>query len=137
MSAGVVIVGGGIAGQAVCEELRQRDAQIPITLVCAEPSAPYDRVRLSEILVSGEDPQTLRLRPPEWYDDHEVELIVGRTVTWVDTERRVLGLDDVEERAYDQLVLATGSQPLMPPIPGIDLDGVHPFRGPGDCEAIR
>ncbi|MEA2244432.1 MAG: nitrite reductase large subunit, partial [Solirubrobacteraceae bacterium] len=95
MSAGVVIVGGGIAGQAVCEELRQRDAQIPIALVCAEPSAPYDRVRLSEILVSGEDPQTLRLRPPEWYDDHDVELIVGRTVTWVDTERRVLGLDDV------------------------------------------
>jgi nitrite reductase (NADH) large subunit len=136
-SAGVVIVGGGIAGQAVCEELRQRDAQVPITLVCAEPSAPYDRVRLSEILVSGEDPQTLRLRPPEWYVDNDVELLVGRTVTWVDTERRMLGLDDVEERVYGQLVLATGSQPLMPPIPGIDLDGVHPFRGPGDCEAIR
>jgi nitrite reductase (NADH) large subunit len=137
MSAGIVIVGGGIAGQAVCEEVRQRDAQIPITLVCAEPSAPYDRVRLSEILVSGEDPQTLRLRPPEWYDDHDVELLVGRTVTWVDPARRVLGLDDVEELAYGQLVLATGSQPLMPPIPGIDLEGVHPFRGPGDCEAIR
>ncbi|MGH2918081.1 MAG: FAD-dependent oxidoreductase, partial [Solirubrobacteraceae bacterium] len=137
MSAGIVIVGGGIAGQAVCEAVRDRDREVAITLVCGEPSAPYDRVRLSEILVSGEDPQTLQLRPAEWYADHDVELLVGRTVTWVDTERGVLGLDDLEERDYGQLVLATGSQPLMPPIPGIDLAGVHPFRGPEDCEAIR
>jgi nitrite reductase (NADH) large subunit len=137
MSGAIVIVGGGIAGQSVCEEVRLRDPEVPITLVCAEPSAPYDRVRLSEILVSGEDPQTLQLRPAEWYDDHDVTLVVGRTVTWVDAQRGVLGLDDVEELHFDRLVLATGSQPLMPPIPGIDLEGVHPFRGPDDCEAIR
>ena len=92
-----------------------------ITLICGESSAPYDRVRLSEILVSGEDPQTLQLRPAEWYADNDVELLVGRIVTWVDAERGVLGLDDVDELAFDRLVLATGSQPLMPPIPGIDL----------------
>src|SRR5204863_1273213 len=137
MSGAIVIVGGGIAGQAVCEAVRERDRDVPITLVCAEPSAPYDRVRLSEILVSGEDPQTLRLRPAEWYDDNDVALLVGRTVTWVDAERGLLGLDDADELAFDRLVLATGSQPLMPPIPGIDLPGVHPFRGPEDCEAIR
>jgi nitrite reductase (NADH) large subunit len=137
MSGAIVIVGGGIAGQSVCEEIRLRDPGVPITLICGEPSAPYDRVRLSEILVSGEDPQTLQLRPAEWYDDHDVTLMVGRTVTWVDAQRGVLGLDDVEELQFDRLVLATGSQPLMPPIPGIDLAGVHPFRGPEDCEAIR
>ncbi|MDP2713037.1 MAG: nitrite reductase large subunit NirB [Solirubrobacteraceae bacterium] len=137
MSHGVVIVGGGIAGQAVCEALRERDADVAITLICGERSAPYDRVRLSEILVSGEDPQTLQLRPPEWYEDNGVELLVGRTVTWVDAERGALGLDDVDELAFDRLVLATGSQPLMPPIPGIDLAGVHPFRDPADCDAIR
>ncbi len=137
MSGRIVIVGGGIAGQAVCEAVRDRDPEVAITLVCAEPSAPYDRVRLSEILVSGEDPQTLELRPAEWFADHDVALLVGRTVTWVDTDRGVLGLDDLDELPYDQLVLATGSQPLMPPIPGIELEGVHPFRGPEDCEAIR
>ena len=137
MNPGVVIVGGGIAGQAVCEALRERDADVPITLICGEGSAPYDRVRLSEILVSGEDPETLQLRPSEWYADHDVELLVGRKVTWVDTQRRVLGLDDVDELAFDQLVIATGSQPLMPPIPGINLEGVHPFRDPADCDAIR
>ena len=50
MSDSVVIVGGGIAGQAVCEALRERDPDAAITLVCGETSAPYDRVRLSEIL---------------------------------------------------------------------------------------
>jgi nitrite reductase (NADH) large subunit len=137
MHRGVVIVGGGIAGQAVCESLRERDRDVAITLVCGESSAPYDRVRLSEILVSGEDARTLALRPAEWYADNDVELLVGHTVTWVDRERGVLGIDDSGELRFDRLVLATGSQPLMPPIPGIDLEGVHPFRDPADCEAIR
>ncbi|MGH2943370.1 MAG: nitrite reductase large subunit NirB, partial [Solirubrobacteraceae bacterium] len=137
MDRGVVIVGGGIAGQAVCEAIRERDPEIAITLICGETSAPYDRVRLSEILVSGEDPQTLGLRPPEWYADNEIELLVGRIVTWIDAERGVLGLDDADALVFERLVLATGSQPLMPPIPGIGLTGVHPFRDPADCEAIR
>ncbi len=137
MSHSVVIVGGGIAGQAVCEALRERDPDVGITLVCGESSAPYDRVRLSEILVSGEDPETLQLRPSEWYADHEVDLELGRWVTSVDPEARSVALDDGRTLPYDKLVLATGSQPLMPPIAGIDLPGVHPFRGPEDCEAIR
>ena len=137
MSHSVVIVGGGIAGQAVCEALRERDPEAGITLVCGETSAPYDRVRLSEILVSGEDPQTLQLRPSEWYADHDVDLLLGRWVTSVDVDARSVDLDDGRALSYDKLVLATGSQPLMPPISGIDLPGVHPFRGPEDCEAIR
>ena len=137
MNGGIIIVGGGIAGQAVCEAVRERDPDVQITLVCAEASPPYDRVRLSEILVSGEDPETLQLRPAEWYADHDVDLLVGRRVTWVDLDTGVLGLDDVDVLAFDKLVIATGSQPLMPPIPGIDLDGVHPFRDPADCDAIR
>jgi len=137
LNAAIVIVGGGIAGQAVCEAVRERDPDVALTLVCGEPSAPYDRVRLSEILVSGEDPVTLELRPPEWYADHDVSVLVGRTVVWVDSAGEQLGLDDGTELSFGQLVLATGSQPLMPPIPGIDLPGVHPFRGPQDCEAIR
>ena len=137
MSDSIVIVGGGIAGQAVCEALRDRDRDVGITLVCGEPSAPYDRVRLSEILVSGEDPETLQLRPSEWYADHDVKLLLGRWVTAVDTTAGRLTLDEETELRFDKLVLATGSQPLMPPIAGIDLPGVHPFRGPQDCEAIR
>jgi len=133
----IVVVGGGIAGQSVCEALRERDPAMPITLVCGEPRLPYDRVRLSELLVSGEDPESLLLRPPEWFTDHAVEVLTGCWVEAVSTAERTLTLDGGESLAYDRLVLATGSQPLLPPLPGIDLDGVHAFRGPEDCEAIR
>src|ERR1044072_9934748 len=103
MSDCVVIVGGGIPGQAVCEALRERDPDVGITLVCGEPSAPYDRVRLSEILVSGEDPETLQLRPSEWYADHDVDLELGRRVTAVETHSRSGPPDDGRTRASDHV----------------------------------
>jgi nitrite reductase (NADH) large subunit len=133
----VVVVGGGIAGQAVCEALREHDARTAITLVCAEPRLPYDRVRLSEILVSGASTDTLALRPPEWFEDHGVDVLVGRRVAAVRPDERFAVLDDGTVLPYGALVLATGSNPLMPPIPGIDRPHVHPFRGPEDCDAIR
>jgi nitrite reductase (NADH) large subunit len=134
---GIVIVGGGIAGQSVCEAIRARDQTTPVTLVCGEPRLPYDRVRLSELLVSGEAPDALALRPAEWYADKRVEVLTGRRVEWCRPEHGLLGLDDGTLVECDRVALATGSQPLMPPLPGIDKAGVHPFRGPADCEAIR
>jgi nitrite reductase (NADH) large subunit len=135
--AGILVIGGGIAGQAVCEAVRERDPEVKITLVCGEPVLPYDRVRLSEILVSGQDAGSLELRPAEWFDDNHVEVLLGRFAQWCRTGMHLVGLDGGEVLHYDGLALATGSQPLMPPIPGIDLPGVHPFRGPEDCEVIR
>ena len=137
MSAGIVIVGGGIAGQAVVEAVREHDRDVPVTLLCGEPRLPYDRVRLSELLVSGDDPEGLTLRPAEWFADRDVRVLTGRRVTRLALERDELELDDGETVPYGWLVLATGSQPLLPPIPGIDLDRVYPFRGPEDCDAIR
>lgn len=133
----IVIVGGGIAGQAVAEALRERDPDVAITLVCGEHALPYDRIRLSEILVDGSDAATLALRPEEWFADHGVEVLLGRWVEGGDLDAGTLVLDGAEELTFDKLVLATGSQPLLPPIPGIGLPGVHPFRDPADCEAIR
>ncbi len=133
----IVVIGGGIAGQAVCEALRDRDGEVPIVLVCGEGRLPYDRVRLSELLVSGDEPDALQLRPREWYDDRSVDVRLGTWVTGLDVEAKEVTLGGGETLAYSTLVLATGSQPLMPPIEGIDLPGVYPFRGPEDCEAIR
>ncbi len=140
MSSGIVIVGGGIAGQALCEALRERDDEVAITLVCGEPRLPYDRVRLSEILVSGEDPDSLALRPSEWFEDHDVRVELGCRVSGLaegSNGTRALACEDRPAIPFERLALATGSQPLMPPLPGIELAGVHPFRGPEDCAAIR
>jgi nitrite reductase (NADH) large subunit len=133
---GIVVVGGGIAGQAVCEAVRERDPDVAITLLCGEPHLPYDRVRLSELLVSGDDPASLQLRPEEWYEDRGIRVVLSRFATRVDASG-VVELDGAELLPFAQLVLATGSQPLLPPLPGIDLPGVWAFRGPEDCEAIR
>jgi nitrite reductase (NADH) large subunit len=137
----IVVVGGGIAGQAVCEAVRERDPDVPLVMVCGEPRLPYDRVRLSEILVSGESAEALALRPPEWYADRGIEVRLGSWVTGLDTASKLLqvacGSSVGEPLRYSQLVLATGSRPLMPPIEGIDLPGVYAFRGPEDCDAIR
>jgi len=135
--AGVVVVGGGIAGLAVCEALRERDPVIPITLVCAEPRLPYDRVRLSEILVSGASAESLQLRPPEWYEDNRVGVLLARCVAALRPDERLVELEDGGVLPYAELVLATGSNALLPPIPGIEHAHVHPFRGPEDCDAIR
>jgi nitrite reductase (NADH) large subunit len=137
---GIVVVGGGIAGQALCEALRERDRDVDVTLVCGEPRLPYDRVRLSEILVSGEDPDSLALRPPEWFEDRGVRALLGQPALGLavgSNGTQALELRDGGAIPFAKLALATGSAPLMPPLPGIDLPGVHPFRGPEDCAAIR
>jgi nitrite reductase (NADH) large subunit len=137
MSDSIVVIGGGIAGLAVCEAVRERDALTPVTLLCAEPRLPYDRVRLSEILVSGASAQTLQLRPAEWFEDHHVDVHLGAWAAHVDTQTKMVVLADGEEIPYRSLVLATGSNALLPPIPGIDQPHVHAFRGPEDCDNIR
>jgi nitrite reductase (NADH) large subunit len=134
---GIVVVGGGIAGQAVVEAVRERDREVPLTLVCGEPRLPYDRVRLSELLASDENPDALTLRPSEWFADRGVRVLTGQRVARLELEHRALELEAGETVPFERLALATGSTALLPPIPGIDLDGVYAFRGPEDCDAIR
>ena len=133
---GVLVVGGGIAGQAVCEEVRRRDAGVPLTLVCGEAAAPYDRVRLSHLLAGEARADELALRPDDWYADRGVELLTGRQVVALDADAGMATLDDGRSLRFERAALCTGSDPLLPPLPGIDLPGVHAFRDPDDCAAI-
>ena len=132
----VVIVGGGIAGQSVCEELRARDPEVPITLLCAEPRLPYDRVVLSHLLSGEATEEDLQLRPAEWYADRGVDVRLGTRVARLDAEAGRCELGDGTSLDFGRAVLCTGSDPLVPPIPGADLRRVHVFRGPEDCAAI-
>ena len=135
--ADVLVIGGGIAGQAVCEAVRDRSDDLSIAMVCEEPRLPFDRVSLSHLLVDGKDPAELQLRPDEWYADHRVDVHVGDRVLLLDPDAAVARLASGAEITFGRVVLCTGSEPLMPPLPGIDKAGVIPFRGPEDCQAIR
>lgn len=133
---GLVIVGGGIAGQAVAERARAAAPSLPITILAAEDRAPYDRVRLSSLLARGGDPEALRLRPESWYEDASVDLRTGTRVAAIDRDAAHVETDAGELLPYDALCLCTGSEAAVPPIPGIEADGVMVFRTPEDCEAI-
>jgi nitrite reductase (NADH) large subunit len=136
MGAGFLVIGGGIAGQAVCEAVRELDRDTPLTLVCGEPHLPYDRVQLSTLLVDGGDAASLQLRPPDWYRDHDVKVELGTRVTALDLDAGAATLDSGAALTFDRVVLCTGSDALVPPIAGADRRSVHVFRGPEDCAAI-
>ncbi|WP_300272712.1 FAD-dependent oxidoreductase [Halomonas sp.] len=133
----LVIVGNGMAGQRLVEGLVRRDgAPRRITLVGEEPCPAYNRILLSPLLAGEMEREALTLRDAAWYAEHGVELVLGERVETIDREARRLTTDGGREIAYDRLVLATGSRPAMPPIPGLDLDGVRAFRDLDDAAAL-
>lgn len=136
-AAGTVIVGGGLASQRCAETLRRRGYEDPIRMVCAEPVAPYDRPPLSKgALAAGVDQAALSFRPPGWYHEHEVELLLGTAATGIDTEARRLRLQNRRELPYDHLVVATGGAAReLPFLAGYG--NVHSLRTGADAERLR
>ncbi|MCA1719808.1 MAG: FAD-dependent oxidoreductase, partial [Actinobacteria bacterium] len=133
----VVIVGASLAGASAAVRLRGLGHEGAITLLGAEPHLPYERPGLSKGYLTGSlPPDRLLVHPAETYDELGVELRLGQAASGIDLERRrvLLSGDDVE---FDVLVLATGSSNLRPPIPGIDLPGVHQLRTLEDADALR
>ncbi|WP_433618066.1 nitrite reductase large subunit NirB [Dactylosporangium sp. CA-139114] len=123
----LVVVGNGMAGARTVEEiLRRGGAQLfDITMFGAEPYGNYNRILLSNVLSGAEDEAGIFLNDLEWYQEHGIELRTGVRVTRIDRFARVVLAEDGTERAYDKLVIATGSSAHMPAIPGIR----HPSRG--------
>lgn len=134
---GILVVGGGIAGQAVCEAVRARDGDVPLTLVCGERHMPYDRVRIGALLEPAAELDGLRLRPDGWYEDHHVELVTGARVEALDPDRGSASLSNGGGTVrWGRAVLCTGSDALVPPFGNSNAPGVHVFRTPEDCAEI-
>ena len=133
---GILVIGGGIAGQAVCEAIRARDREVPLTLVCGEPHLPYDRVRLGALLAAQGSVDALRLRPDSWYEDQRVQVSTGTRVEALNADQGSATLSDGEAVSFARVVLCTGSDPLVPPLGNSGAAGVHVFRTPEDCAAI-
>ncbi|RDI30752.1 FAD-dependent oxidoreductase [Lentzea flaviverrucosa] len=145
----VVIVGYGMAGARLADELRRRDADISITVVGAEPHAAYNRVLLSTVVAGTMTPESTRLHDDRWAQEHRVDLRLGWQVLEVDRAARTVVAGKagdlelvVEPIPYDALVLATGSVPWVPPAEGLTEDGglapgVVAFRTLDDCAQIE
>jgi ferredoxin-nitrate reductase len=132
----VLVVGTGMAAMATVEAALAHDPQLEVTMVGREPAPPYDRVALSHLLAGRVGEAGLALKPSAWFAAHGVRLLTGSEATALDLDARTATLEGGEQIAFDKLVLATGSQPALPPLPGLGLRGVHPFRTLADVRAI-
>lgn len=135
---GTVIIGAGIGGGTAIEALRDGGYTASIALIGAEPAAPYYRPDLSKkVMLEGSDPAESALRGADWYPAHDVTTFFGTTVTELDAENQSITLDNGENLAYGQIILATGSTPRTLDVPGADLGNIHTLRDSGDAVAIR
>ncbi|WP_172650489.1 nitrite reductase large subunit NirB [Rhodococcus opacus] len=133
-----VVIGHGMVGHRFVEALRARDESDDwsVTVLCEEPLPAYDRVGLSSY-VGAWDPKELALAGNDYPDDALVDLRIGRRAATIDRESRKVTTDSGEVVAYDALVMATGSYPFVPPIPGHDRPECFVYRTLDDLDGIR
>lgn len=131
----LVIVGGGMAGQAVAEQIAARGGW-QITLLAEEDVRPYNRIALSEHVRDEASAERLALRPAAWYSEAAVTLCLGAAATSVDAVSRTVTDRTGAEHRYDALVLTTGSRAFVPPIPGTGRTHVVAYRTLRDADTI-
>ena len=137
----LVMVGNGMAGVRTLEELLKIAPDLyEITIFGAEPHPNYNRILLSPVLAGEQTLEQIVLNDWAWYAEHGITLHAGCTVTEVNRARRtvqaVRGTGETISVPYDRLILATGSNPFLLPIPGKDLDGVLAYRDIADTQAM-
>ncbi|RZS56634.1 pyridine nucleotide-disulfide oxidoreductase [Sphaerotilus mobilis] len=133
----LVLVGNGMAGMRTLEELLKiAPERYDITVFGAEPHPNYNRIMLSPVLAGEQTIEQIVLHPLDWYARHGITLHLDRKVERIDRVRRVVVADDGSEAPYERLLIATGSTPFMPPIPGRALDGVLAWRNIADTQAM-
>jgi nitrite reductase (NADH) large subunit len=135
--ANLVMIGNGMAGCRTLEELLKLAPDLyRITVFGAEPHPNYNRILLSPVLCGEMSVQDIILNDRSWYSDHGITLHAGKRIVRIDRVARKVLADDGSEAPYDRLLLATGSNPFIVPVPGADLPGVISYRDIADTEAM-
>ncbi|XOK62249.1 nitrite reductase large subunit NirB [Paenibacillus elgii] len=133
----LVLVGNGMAGVNVIEHLlKLAPGNYEITIFGSEPHPNYNRILLSYVLAGDSSVEDIVIHPWDWYKANGITLYTGHTVTAIDTQTRTVTSDQGVTVAYDKLILATGSNPFMLPLPGADKEGVMAYRTIRDCEMM-
>ncbi len=133
----LVLIGNGMAGVRAIEELLKIAPDLyEITVFGSEPHPNYNRILLSPVLAGDQTIEQIILNPIEWYEENNITLHLGKTVDKIDRQRRKVIADDGTEAQYDRLLIATGSNPFILPVPGKDLGGVIAYRDIADTQAM-
>ena len=132
----LVVVGNGMAGVGCVEQILKHEPCFDITIFGDETHVNYNRILLSSVLAGERSEDEILLNPREWYQRNNIRLHVGARVTDVDPQAKTVTSDDGQVTPYDTLLLATGSNPFMPRIAGLDRDNVFVFRTLDDTRKL-
>ncbi len=133
----LVMIGNGMAGVRTLEELLKIAPDLyDITVFGAEPHPNYNRILLSPVLAGEQTLDEIVLNSWDWYTDHHITLHAGKKVVSVDRVNRIVRSEDGTEAEYDRLLMCTGSNPFILPLPGKDLEGVIAYRDIADTNAM-
>lgn len=133
----VIVVGNGMVGYKFCEKFitKKGSENYQITVFGEEPRRAYDRVHLSEYF-AGKSADDLSLSTSNWYEENNIILNTSELITDINREQKTVHTHLEKIHAYDYLVLATGSAAFVPPIEGVDKEGVFVYRTIEDLDAI-
>ena len=134
----MVIIGGGKAGGTAAATLREDSFGGPIVIINREPGIPFGRPPLSKTyLRSEEDLEGWYVKPADWYEAHDVELLAASVVTAIDVTAHSLVLGSGRELEYQKILIATGGRNRRLQIPGAELPGIYYLRTVAECDAIK
>jgi nitrite reductase (NADH) large subunit len=133
----LLVIGTGMAAGRAIEEITQRaPGHFAIKMFGAEPYTVYNRILLSEVLAGSKSPESIFLYSREWFEGRGVELTAGVKIETINRTRKIVIDNRGRDEAYDKLIIATGSLPLVPAIENISLEGFFVFRTIDDCRLI-
>jgi len=133
----LVLIGNGMAGARLLEELQERaPGKYAVTVFGAEPHPTYNRIMLSPVLAGEKKFEEIVTHDRAWYAGHGFHLKTGTPIVDIDREQKQVVASDGTRTPYDKLVIATGSHPFIIPVPGKDLPGVITFRDAADVDAM-
>ncbi|MGH6851899.1 MAG: NAD(P)/FAD-dependent oxidoreductase, partial [Methylocella sp.] len=133
----LVVIGNGMAGMRAVEELLKRAPdRYQITVFGAEPHVNYDRILLSAVLAGEKEIDQIEINSRSWYEENDIRLFTGDPIISINGAVRTVTSKNGRVEPYHRLLLATGSRPIVPPIPGLNLPGVCAFRDIADAEQM-
>ncbi|MFF2909854.1 nitrite reductase large subunit NirB [Paenibacillus sp. NPDC057934] len=132
----LVLIGNGMAGIGTVEQILKLGGAYEITVIGSEPHPNYNRIMLSYVLEGSKTTEDIILNNWNWYEDNQITLHTGTTVTRMDTASQQIFTDSGLIISYDKAIIATGSNSFILPVPGSDKEGVVGFRDIADCEAM-
>lgn len=132
----LVVVGNGMAGIGCVEQILKHSTKFEITIFGEETHVNYNRILLSSVLAGEKAADDIALNSLEWYRQNQIDLRLGVRITDINPEQKTITGEDGAVTPFDKLLLATGSNPLIPPIEGVKKEGVYVFRNLDDTRAL-